>query len=132
LLLTIAALATGVASRAAGSSTAPHIVAKPNSVMVNAKTTITGTGFRATTKLTIEQCSKVRWVVPANPCVRANKISVHTDGHGRFARQFQVELCGGKRGPGPTSQICYIGNPRPEGKDTITLLGAAKVTVTYP
>ena len=33
---------------------------------------------------------------------------------------------------GPTSQICYIGNPHAQGVDTIALRGAAKVTVTYP
>ena len=69
---------------------------------------------------------------PANPCVGNNKISVLTDAHGRFTRQFLVELCGGKRGPEPTSQICYIGNPHPQGVDTITLRGAARIIVTYP
>ena len=134
LLLTIAGVATGIASSraVAVSPPPPRVVAKPNNLMVNSKTNLTGTGFRAKTKLTIEECSKTHWIVPANPCVSTNKISVLTDGHGRFTRQFRVELCGGKRGPGPTSQICYIGDPRPEGKDTITLLGAGKITVTYP
>ena len=134
LLLTIAGLATGVASiqASAVSPTPPHIVAKPNNLMVNTKTTLTGTGFPASAKLTIEECSITNWVVTANPCVRTNKISVLTDVHGRFTRRFQVELCGGKRGPEPTSQICYIGEPHPRGIDTMTLIGAAKVTVTYP
>jgi len=30
------------------------------------------------------------------------------------ANQFRVELCGGKRGSEPTSQICYIGDPTPK------------------
>jgi hypothetical protein len=134
LLLTVVGLAAGIASSAAAaaSPTRPHIVAKPNNLMVNSKTTLTGTGFPAKTKLTIEECSASGWVVTKRPCNGANKISVVTDAHGRFSRKFKVVLCGGKRGSGPTSQICYIGSPHPEGLDTITLLGAAKITVTYP
>ena len=134
LLLAIAGLAAGFASgrAAAVPPTGAHIVAKPNNLMVNAKTTLSGTGFAARTKLTIEECSKTHWVVTAQVCARGNKISVLTNAHGRFTRQFEVKLCGGKRGSGPTSQICYIGNPHREGVDTITLRGAAKVTVTYP
>jgi hypothetical protein len=134
LAVTIIVLAAGILSSQADavSPTPPHIVAKPNNLMVNTKTTLTGTGFLAKTKLTIEECSKTFWIVPQNPCVHTNKISVLTDGHGRFTRQFRVELCGGKRGPFPTSQICYIGDPHPEGIDTVRLLGAAKITVTYP
>jgi len=134
LLLTIVALACGTLNGRAGASSAgaPHVVAKPDNVMVNTKTTLTGRGFPAKTKLTIAECARTSWVVTANPCVRTNKISVLTDAHGRFSHQFRVVLCGGKRGPEPTSQICYIGAPHPEGVDTITLVGAATVTVTYP
>jgi hypothetical protein len=134
LAVTIALLAAAVLSSAAGavSATPPHIVAKPSNLMVNTKTTLTGTGFPARTKLTIKECSIINWVVTANPCVKNNTISVVTDGHGRFTRQFRAKLCGGKRGPEPTSQICYIGDPHPEGVDTMRLLGAAKITVTYP
>jgi len=134
LAVTVVGLAAGVLSTQAGavSATPPHIVAKPNNLMVNTKTTLTGTGFPAKTTLTIAECSITNWVVTANPCVKNNKISVRTDGHGKFTRQFRVALCGGKRGPEPTSQICYIGDPHPEGVDTMTLLGAAKIMVTYP
>jgi len=134
LALTIGLLAAGVLGTQAGavSATPPHIVAKPNNLMINTKTTLTGTGFPANTKLAIKECPNTNWIVPQNPCVKNNGISVVTDAHGRFTRQFRVELCGGQRGPEPTSQICYIGNPHPEGIDTITLLGAAKVIVTYP
>jgi hypothetical protein len=134
LVLTIAALGAGVFGAQAGavSSTPPHIVAKPNNLMINTKTTLTGTGFPANTRLTIEECPETLWIVPQNPCNNTNKISVLTDGHGRFVRQFRAELCGGKRGPFPTSQICYIGEPHPEGIDTIRLLGDAKIIVTYP
>ena len=134
LVLMLVGFGLGVASRpaVAVSTTPPRIFAKPNNLMVNTKTTLTGTGFPARTKLTIEECSVTQWVVTANPCVSTNKISVVTDARGRFSRQFRVELCGGKRGPEPTSQICYIGDPHPHGVDTITLLGVAKVMVTYP
>jgi hypothetical protein len=124
------AMATSQA--AAVAPTPPHIVAKPNNLMINTKTTLTGSGFPAKARLMIEECSSTGWVVVANPCVKTNKISVVTDRQGRFKAQFLIVLCGGKRGPEPTSQICYLGNPQPEGIDTITLLGAAKVTVTYP
>jgi hypothetical protein len=31
-----------------------------------------------------------------------------------------------------TKQTCYIGNSEPRGIDTMTLVGAARITVTYP
>lgn len=133
-LVTIGLFAAGIVSGQAGAVTAipPRIVAKPNNLMINTKTLLTGSGFPARTRLTIEECSMTNWVVTANPCDTTNKISVLTDAHGRFTRQFKVELCGGKRGPEPTSQICYVGDPHPEGIDTIALLGAARVIVSYP
>jgi hypothetical protein len=133
-LVTIGLCAAGIVSGQAGAVTAtpPRIVAKPNNLMINTKTLLTGSGFPARTRLTIEECSMTNWVVTANPCDTTNKISVLTDAHGRFTRQFKVELCGGKRGPEPTSQICYVGDPHPEGIDTIALLGAARVIVSYP
>ena len=134
LALTIAVLAAGILTSQAGavSATPPHIVAKPDNLMVNTKTTLTGTGFPAKTRLAIQECSTNFWIAPKHPCGTANKITVQTDSHGKFVRQFRVALCGGKRGPGPTSQICYIGHPHPRGVDTVTLVGAARVTVTYP
>jgi hypothetical protein len=110
----------------------PRIVAKPNNLMVNTKTTLTGTGFPTRSRLSIVECSTTNWVVTAHPCVNGNQISVTTNGHGWFTHAFKIVLCGGKRGPEPTSQICYIGNPHPQGIDTEHLDGAAKVTVTYP
>jgi hypothetical protein len=134
LAVTISLLGTDGLSSHAGavSATASHIAAKPNNLLVDGKTTFAGTGFPANTKLTIKECPNTNWIVPQNPCVKHNSISALTDGHGRFTRQVRVELCGGKRSPIVTSQICYIGDPHPEGRDTITLLGAAKVTVTSP
>jgi hypothetical protein len=137
LVVTISALTVGVLSAEASavSSTPPRIVAKPNNVMVNTKVTLTGAGFAARTKLAIEECSTRGWVVVAqHPCVSDNKISVVTDAHGRFTHKFKVELCPrSTTGSGPaTEETCYIGSPHPQGVDTISLVGAARVTVTYP
>jgi hypothetical protein len=133
VVLSVVALVVAIGiDTADAASEAPHITAKPSNLMVNTKTTLTGTGFPSKAKLTIQECAKRNWVVPQNPCVNRNKITVTTDSHGRFVHQFKVILCGGKHGPTPTSQICYVGALHPEGVDTITLLGAAKVVVTYP
>jgi hypothetical protein len=134
LTLAIAVFGAVVANGAAGASSAtpPQIVVKPNNAMINTKVALTGTGFPARTKLTIKECSAKSWVVPQKRCVTNNSVSVRTDRRGRFTSRLKVELCGGKRGPEPTSQICYIGDPQPRGVDTITLVGAARVVVTYP
>jgi hypothetical protein len=120
-----------VSGSARAVSSNPRIVVKPNKRVVNTTTTLTGTGFPVKAKLTIEECSVTHWVVTRNPCSSGNRISVVTDVHGRFTRNFRVAMCGGKRGPEPNSRICYIGVPRPEGVDTITLSDAAKITVTH-
>jgi hypothetical protein len=134
VLLSVVTLVVAIGSESAGAASpaAPHITARPNDLMVNTKTTLTGAGFPARTKLTIEECARRNWVVPQDPCVNRNKIIVTTDSHGRFVHQFKVTLCGGKRGPEPTSQVCYVGDPHPQGVDTVTLLGGAKVVITYP
>jgi hypothetical protein len=129
-------VAVGLAGAAAAvSSTPPRIVAKPNNVMVNTKISLTGTGFPARTKLTIEECSRTTWVVVAQlPCDTDNAISPTTNAHGGFTGRFKVELCPRTTvGAGPvTKETCYIGRPQPRGVDTISLVGAARITVTYP
>jgi len=135
LALTVAALAAGPLSSEAGATSAspPHIVVKPDNVMVNTNVTLTGTSFPAQTKISVAECSKTFWIAPQNPCDSNNTISVVTDGHGRFTRQFRAELCPRvKAVPPVTEEHCYIGEPKPMGVDTITLIGAAPVTVTYP
>ena len=137
LVVCVSMLAAGAMPAPAGavSTTPPHIVAKPNNAMVNTKISLTGTGFAAHTKLVVKECSSTNWVVVAqHPCDTDNTISVTTDRHGRFTSRFKLELCPRSNpGPGPvTKETCYIGNPQPRGVDTITLVGAAKVTVTYP
>lgn len=131
--LVIAFGAIGGAGRASA-ATQPHIVASPNNVMVNTKISVVGTGFPRRSRLTIEECSVTDWVVPQNPCDTNNTITVVTDRHGRFAHAFTAELCPrtwAAAGPA-TKRTCYIGNPEPKGVDTITLVGAARITVTYP
>ena len=139
-MITIGALAVGllgqstaVASAAGVSPFPPHIVANPNNVMVNSSTTLTGTGFPPSTTIAIRECGRTSWIAPQNPCDVTNGISVTTNAAGGFTASFKVELCpDGVRGPEPTSEICYIGEPHPSGIDTIALLGAARITVTYP
>jgi hypothetical protein len=114
-------------------ATSPHIVATPHSAMVNSTISLSGHGFPAHAKLTIAECSSTNWLVITQPCDTDNTIVVHTDRHGRFTSSFTVELCprlnsGGHR----TRQKCFIGNPQPQGVDTITLVGAARIIVTYP
>jgi hypothetical protein len=100
--------------------------------MVNSNTNLTGSGFAARRTLTIAECSTTHWVVTTNPCQRGNRVTIVTNAQGGFVRVYGVELCDGKRGPYPTSQVCYIGHPHPTGIDTMVLLGAVKVIVTYP
>jgi hypothetical protein len=141
LILAAAVVAGGLLSDAlvvssAGASTAapaPHIVAKPNSVMVNTTTKLTGTHFPASTKITIEECAQSTWVVMSNPCDTDNSIKVKTNTKGQFHAVFTVHTCPDTvAAPPGFSQTCYIGDPHPSGIDTITLLGAVKITVTGP
>lgn len=136
LVLTVGVAAgVVVADGSAAAPAPPRIVVKPNNVMVNTVVSLTGSGFAAKAKLSIMECSNRGWVVVAqHPCVSDNKISVATDAHGRFVRKFRVKLCPrSTTGTGPvTKETCYIGNPHPEGIDTMSLIGAARITVTYP
>ena len=137
LAFAVVVLAGGVMAGAAGavSPTPPHIVATPNNVMVNTTVRLVGTGFPAHATLVIEECGSTTWVVGTQaPCDTSNTISVATNRRGRFTSPFKVELCPRPNPPTPpvTRETCYVGNPQPRGIDTITLVGAAKITVTYP
>ena len=114
------------------SSVPPHIVAKPNNVMVNTKTKLVGVGFPAHSTLTIKECSQKTWTVPQNPCDTTNTIQVVTDGRGRFHSKFTVQTCPAAAKQPGFAEICYIGEPVVKGVDQETLLGAAKITVTGP
>jgi hypothetical protein len=111
----------------------PTIKATPHSVMVNTDTMITGKNFTPGSSVQLTECSATTWVVPKNPCNTDNTVTVTANKKGAFKTSFKVELCpGGKRGKEPTSEICYIGVPKPSGIDTAGLSPYAKVIVTYP
>jgi hypothetical protein len=86
--------------------------------------------------LTIKECSQTTWIVPESPCATSNVIAIATDANGAFETTMTAEVC-----PSPTPtpvagpsfvQNCYIGEPVPQGIDTITLVGASLLTVTGP
>jgi hypothetical protein len=115
------------------SPTPPHIVAKPSNVMVLHPIKLVGTGFRPNSTLTIKECSRTTWVVNQNPCAPDNAVTVSTNHNGAFKGTMIAELCPqiGTRVPLPAER-CYVGEPVPGGLDTIRLVGAAQITVTYP
>jgi hypothetical protein len=110
----------------------PSITATPSSVMVNGKTKLVGRHFAPNTVLALRECGRTFWLAPAYPCNTANAVSVKTNARGAFALAFKVELCPeGAKGEHPTERICYIGALE-TGEDTGTLVGAARISVTYP
>ena len=133
----VAALATSVLAAPgslAGAATTikPAISAKPSHVMVSSATTVTGTGFPASSRLQLRECGRRFWLAPEEPCNTDNAITVETDRHGRFKATFHVELCpDGSVGKFPTERTCYIGRVR-FGEDTGELQPAARMIVTYP
>lgn len=113
----------------------PRIVAKPDSVMVNKMTTLTGSGFKRHKKLTISECSARNWVVPRQICNHRNVVTVRTSARGGFRVKFKVLVCpahtGGVGNMG-FSRHCFVGVPTPIGVDGVTLVGATRITVTGP
>jgi hypothetical protein len=125
----------GLSSLSAASTPAasPRIVAHPHSVMVNGSTTLTGTNFKPRKSVTIKECSEKTWIVPQDPCDSTNSIVVKANGQGGFTSSFTVQTCpDGTTTPPGFSERCYIGDPTPSGIDVITLVGAARITVTGP
>jgi hypothetical protein len=109
----------------------PKIAARPHTLMVNATTMLKGSGFPANTVIELRECGRTFWLAPDYPCV-ASEETVTTDKRGRFRATFQARLCPeGEPGTMPTERICYIGE-LVTGEDTGSLVGAAKITVTYP
>jgi hypothetical protein len=131
LAATAAAAPAALASPRA-TSPQPAITATPSSVMVNAKTRLVGRHFAPNTVLALRECGRTFWLAPAHPCNTANAVSVKTNARGAFALRFKVELCPeGAAGEHPTERICYVGALE-TGEDTGTLVGAARISVTYP
>jgi hypothetical protein len=129
-----AASVLAVSSAAGASPTAPHIVAKPSNLMVNTTTKLTGTGFTPDTTLVVEECSRTNWPVTQQPCASTNRVPVTTDANGDFKASMTAVVCPKVKAPGTRGfkETCHIGVPRSSGKDTVTLLGAAKIIVTGP
>jgi hypothetical protein len=141
ILMAAAAAALGITSAlvpmaGAGAGTpgsaAPHIVAKPKSVMVNSTTELVGKNFPPKHTMKIDECPSKTWIVPQNPCDTTNVLRVRTNAEGQFTGTFTVQVCGAANTPPGFSETCYIGEPTPQGVDTITLTGAATITVTGP
>jgi len=130
---TASAIAMSAASARTDTAQGPHIVARPDSVMVNTSTTLHGSGFGPHRKVLLWECSVRTWVVPMKVCRQRNAVTVRTNANGRFTVKFTVLVC-----PKPPaalagfSRTCYIGEPKIQGVDTVTLIGAAKITVTGP
>lgn len=116
----------------ASAATGPHIKAVPNSVMVNTDTHLIGAGWPAHDTITLTECSQKAWVVPQSPCDTDNTVTVTTNGHGRFSTPFKVETCPAPTVPPGFAERCYIGVPAASGVDTVTLVGAVRITVTGP
>lgn len=113
----------------------PRIVAKPDSVMVNKKTTLTGSGFKRHRKLRIWECSAKSWVVPKQICNHRNAVTVRTNAHGGFKVKFKVLVCPSASSSAATrgfSRRCFVGVPTPSGVDVVILVGATRITVTGP
>ena len=122
------------ADQASQTTHGPRIVARPSALMVNRYTVLTGTGFKPRTRLTIEECSRKSWIVPMRVCNHRNALLVRTSAGGRFRARFKVLLCPLSRLT-PTAALrrtCWVGVPKIEGIDVVTLRGAAKIVVTRP
>ena len=134
LLVGLAAMASSLCVASAGAAVrSPHIKAHPNNAMVNTSISLAGTKFPAKSTFTIEECSQTSWIAGQSPCSTNNAVSVTTNARGHFQTLFKVEVGNNcQRGSEPTSVICYVGEPKPTGIDTVGLTGAARITVTYP
>jgi hypothetical protein len=118
---------------AGASTSSPHITAHPDNVVVDTSTHLIGKNFDPSTTLTVEECLEKHWIAPQNPCDSTNAVVVTTNSRGEFKSSFIVETCSSGMGSSPGfAERCYIGVPIPNGVDTITLLGAARIVVTGP
>ena len=88
----IGTLAFGAVGGAGAVSTQPPIITvKPNNVMVNTKTTVTGRNFAPNSQVLVAECGKTLWSVPKHPCDTDNTLTVTTDANGDFAAPMKVE-----------------------------------------
>jgi hypothetical protein len=129
--LGFAVLAIGAGPAAAISPLPPTITVKPNNVMVNTYTTVTGRNFLPHQRITLAECSQTTWIVPQNPCDTNNGKAVTANSLGAFVTRMKVEACP-RIVPAGISEQCYIGHPKPTGLDTVGLQPNAGIVVTFP
>lgn len=128
----LAAAVPTVASAHVTKKKPPSIKARPDNLMVGTSTTLKGRGFPANSTVQLRECGRTFWLDPQDPCNTANGLSVQTDAKGRFKVRIRAELCPeGEAGAIVTERACYVGEPE-VGEDTEALVGAVKITVTYP
>lgn len=128
-LATAAVLGTSVSASAR--SAAPKVTAHPHQVMVDTATSVAGRGFPADTQIELRECGRTFWMAPADPCLESG-VTVTTDAKGRFRTTFRVGLCPeGDATKKPTQRVCWLGAIS-NGEDTGSLIGAARLIVTYP
>jgi hypothetical protein len=128
--LGFAVLAISAGPVAAISPLSATITLKPNNVMVNTYTTVTGHHFLPHQTVSLRECSQTSWIAPQNPCDTNNGRTVTANSFGTFVTRMKVEAC--PRLAAGISEQCYIGVPKPTGIDTIELTPNAGIVVTFP
>jgi hypothetical protein len=120
------------ASTGAAKARTPKIVAKPTSVMVNRPVKLRGSGFKPNATFTVEECGQTNWIAPQSPCASGNSVMVTTNAKGKFKATMTAMLCPQASPPTLTEETCYIGEVSVTGIDTLELVGAAPITVSWP
>jgi hypothetical protein len=128
--LGFAVLAIGAGPVAGLSPLPATITVKPDNVMVNTYTTVTGHHFMPHQMVSLRECSQTSWIVPQNPCDTNNGKTVTANSLGTFVTKMKVEAC--PRLVAGISEQCYIGVPKPSGIDTVELKPSAGIVVTFP
>jgi hypothetical protein len=102
----------------------PTIVVGPTVIQPAPAPVLHGSGFAPNSTYTVAECSKTSWIVPQDPCVNTNSVTVTTSTTGTFTHAITAAPCS----PALLA-TCYVGVPLPFGIDTVQLVGAAPITV---
>ncbi len=102
----------------------PRIVTVPTPAAAATTILLRGMGFVPATTYTVAECSETSWVVPQDPCIGTNNVTVTTDTTGAFTHTFAPVPC-----TVVLPSTCYVGVPLPSGVDTVQLVGADKIIV---